>query len=142
MVAWPRLARGAWAGLLAGVITFAMIAVYVGLLQSEGTGDLSTTRARAVIVWLAAAGIAAVTGGVVPHTRVRFALLAVAAFMLLVWGSLAMFSIGLPLFVAGVFALVAADAASRGMPARVTFPMAVGAGAGAIAVAAVVLTAT
>src|SRR6266705_2080658 len=97
----------AWTALVAGAITLGMDVVYVLILQSQGEGDLHRARP------LAASAAVALGGWRVREPRLRLALLAAAAFTLLAWGFLAILSIGLPVFVAGVLLLVSASHAAN-----------------------------
>ena len=104
--------RRAWTALVAGAITFGMDVLYVVILQSEGEGDLHRARAQLIATSLAASGLVALGGWLVREPRLRLALLAAASFTLLTWGFLALFSIGLPVFVAGVLLLVSTSHAA------------------------------
>ena len=101
--------RGAWIALLAGAITLGMDVLYVVILRSEGEGDLHRARTQLIAASLAGSAAIALGGWRVREPRLRLALLTAASFTLLAWGFLAMFSIGLPVFVAGILLLVAAS---------------------------------
>src|SRR5438093_7421869 len=86
--------RGGWPPLVAAALTLATDVVYVLVIQSQGEGDLDRTRARLIAASLAAAASAALAGWLVQDARIRLALLGAAAFTMLAWGFLGMFTIG------------------------------------------------
>lgn len=101
-------------GVTAAVVALAANVVYVVSLHREG--DLGSSRVQFVAASVTAAALAAAFGArSAGSRRFRFALVNAAAFTLLAWGVLAVFSIGFPLFVAGGFALVAAERMSSGL---------------------------
>jgi len=104
--------RSAWTALVAGAITIGIDVLYVVILRSEGEGELHRPRAQLIAASLAASAVIALGGWLVREPRLRLALLAAAAFTLLAWGFLAMFSIGLPVVVAGILVLVSASRAA------------------------------
>src|SRR5437763_8670110 len=94
--------RPMWAALAAGAIALAMDVVYVIVLRSEGEGDLHRARAQLIAASLAASAAVALSGWLVREPRLRLGLMGAASFTLLGWGFLAIFTIGLPVLVAGV----------------------------------------
>jgi hypothetical protein len=68
--------------------------------------------------------------------------MAAAAFTLLAWGFLAMFSIGLPVFVAGALLLASASRAAREVSTGEAFAITVAAGVSAVVLAGVILATT
>ena len=103
------LRRAPWTALVAGVIALGMDALYVVILNSEGEGDLHSARPQLIVASLATSAAVALGGWFVRDPRLRLGLLTAASFTLLGWGFLAMFSIGLPVLVAGVLLLASAS---------------------------------
>ena len=68
--------------------------------------------------------------------------MAAAAFTLLAWGFLAMLSIGLPIFVAGVLLLVSASRAADKVSTRAAFAITAAAGVSALVLAGIIVTTT
>jgi hypothetical protein len=104
------------AGIVGGVIGLATLAAYLAIIVSEGDDS-----AGEVVPWAAAmalAGTAAVAGSLSTPRRHGQSLLRAAAVGFIVVGLLAIFSIGLPLLIAGVLCLVTSEgstaAQSRG----------------------------
>ena len=87
-----------------------MDAVYLALIRSEGDDSLGEFLPFALLI--GGAGLAAVAGSVRRDARLRSALLWPAAVVLIGIGLLAIFSIGLPLLVAGVLSGVGGARAS------------------------------
>ena len=131
-----------WTAFVAGAITLGMDVVYVLILQSEGEGDLHRARPQLIATSLAASAAVALGGWRVRDPRLRLALLAAAAFTLLAWGFLAMFSIGLPVFVAGVLLLVSASHAANEVSTRDGFAITATAGTLALVFAGTILATT
>ena len=100
------LRRAPLTALVAGAIALGMDVLYVVILSSEGEGDLYSARVELIVASLAASAAVALGGWFVREPRLRLGLLTAASFTLLGWGFLAMFSIGLPVLVAGVLLLV------------------------------------
>jgi len=98
--------------LVAGAIALGMDVLYVVILRSEGEGDLYSTRVELIVASLAASAAVALGGWFVREPRLRLGLLTAASFTLLGWGFLAMFSIGLPVLVAGALLLASASQAA------------------------------
>ena len=93
--------------LVAAGITVTMLVVYVVVMNEQGDTPL---------VWvLAVLGVAAALAVYSANPAAAFgpAALSAAAFLLIVMGVLGLFSIGLPLLVAGVMAAVSAWRQSR-----------------------------
>jgi hypothetical protein len=132
----------AWTALVASAITLGMDVVYVLILQSEGEGDLHRARPQLIATSLAASAAVALGGWRVRDPRLRLALLAAAAFTLLAWGFLAMLSIGLPVFVAGVLLLISASRAANEVSTREGFAITAAAGVSALVLAGVIVTTT
>src|ERR671922_584706 len=104
--------RESWATRLAGTIAFGMDVVYLFVLRSEGEGDLQRARPQLIAASIAASAAAAFVSPLLREPRLRLALLAAAAFTLLAWGFVGMFTIGLPVFAGGVLLLVPASRAA------------------------------
>ena len=101
------MARPSALGLLAAALATATDVLYVVVIASQGPPYEAGTVALVASAIALAAGVA-VYGSLGPTGSGRRRLLYVPAGALLVLGVLGMFSIGLPLFVAGVLALAAA----------------------------------
>ena len=109
------LRRAPWTALAAGAIALGMDVLYVVILRSEGEGDLHSARTQLIVASLAASAAVALGGWFVRKPRLRLGLLTAASFTLLGWGFLAMFSIGLPILVAGALLLVSASHTGDGL---------------------------
>jgi len=98
---------GARLALAAAVVAIGTDVLYLAIIRSQGPGepgDLTVPVVAAVILGLAVcAGVAAIASA--PTTRK--VLLSIATAGLFVMGVLGLFSIGLPLLVAGILSLVA-----------------------------------
>ena len=100
---------------VAAVITFSISALYIGIMFSQG--GVEVARVVMVAAYLAGLGVCALVGA--SRTRPdRVILLGVATGGLIGLAIVSLFSIGLLLFVAGVFALVAWMRAGVGASAR------------------------
>ena len=106
------LRRAPLTALVAGAIALGMDVLYVVILSSEGEGDLYSARVELIVASLAASAAVALGGWFVREPRLRLGLLTAASFTLLGWGFLALFSIGLPVLVAGVLLLVSTSRAA------------------------------
>jgi membrane protease YdiL (CAAX protease family) len=135
------LAR-AWTAIAAGVIAFGMDALYIAILHSEGEGDLHRARAQLIAASLAVSGAVALAGWLVRDPRLRLALLAAAAFTLLVWGILGILSIGLPVFAAGILLLVTASHAADEVSTKEGYAITVVAGVSVLVLVGVILKTT
>jgi hypothetical protein len=131
----------AWTALLAGAIVLGMDVVYVLVLRSEGEGDLHRAGPQLIAASLAACAAIAAGAWFVREPRVRLALLVSAAFTLLAWGFLALFSIGLPVFVAGILLLVSVGRAADDVSAPARFAITVASSVVALLLVAAVVTA-
>ena len=98
--------RPSIAGLVAAVIALVMAVVYLMLIAAEDEDDWGVVAVFALAI--GASGLAAGVGSVLPHGPARLGLLGGAAVTLIVVGMLSIFSIGLPLLVAGCLAVGAA----------------------------------
>jgi hypothetical protein len=112
----PTVLRHEWPAFLAGALTLGMDVVYILLLSAEGEGDLDRVRTRLIATSLAAASAASFGGWLVGDPRLRLGLLNAASLTMLAWGFLGMFSIGLPVFVAGVVLLVSVGRTAQQVP--------------------------
>jgi len=122
-------------GLGAAALAALDIGVYARLLQVGGT---SRTPSLPLVLLLAAIAVAAGLGALVQAPLTRRTLLGGAAGAALLTGVVGIFSIGLPLFGAGVLALFAIASTPAGpAPRRAAIAPAVGATLGLAAVAAV-----
>ena len=100
---------------IAAVITFCICGLYVGIIVSQG--EVEVVAAVVIAAYLAGLGACALVGA--SRTRPdRVILLGVATGGLFGVAILSLFSIGLLLLVAGVFALVAWTRAGVGASAR------------------------
>jgi hypothetical protein len=133
----PR--RASWAALIAGAIALAVDVAYLLVLRSEGEGDLHRARVQLIATSLAASAAVGLGAGLVREPRLRLALLAAASFTLLAWGFLGMFTIGLPVFVAGVLLLFATGHAAAEVPTAEAFAVTAVAGTAALVVVSVIL---
>ncbi len=127
---------------MAGAITLGMDVLYVVILQSEGEGDLHRARTQLIAASLAASAAIALGGWRVREPRLRLALLTAASFTLLAWGFLAMFSIGLPVFVAGILLLVSASRVADEVPTPEAFAITAVTGVSALLLVGAILTTT
>ena len=134
--------RGDRLALVAGALTLGMDVVYVVLIQSEGEGDLDRARVRLIAVSLAAAASAAFGGWLVQDARVRLGLFGAAAFTMLAWGFLGIFSIGLPIFVAGTLLLFSAARAAEEVPTGEALAITATAGISALILAGTIVATT
>jgi hypothetical protein len=98
--------RPSIAGLVAAVIALVMLVVYLMLIAAEDEDDWGIVAVFAVLI--GASGLAAGVGSVLAYGPARTGLLSGAAATLIVVGVLGIFSIGLPLLVAGWLAVGAA----------------------------------
>jgi hypothetical protein len=137
----PRL-RDGWAALVAGAIALGMDVVSVLVLQSEGEADLDRTRPQLIAASLAASAAVALGGWLVREPRLRLALLSAAAFTLLGWGFVGMFSIGGPVFAAGVLLLFPTGRTADGVSGSEAFAITAAAGISALALISVILGST
>ncbi len=127
---------------MAGAITLGMDVLYVVILQSEGEGDLHRARTQLIAASLAASAAIALGGWRVREPRLRLALLTAASFTLLAWGFLGMFSIGLPVFVAGILLLVSASRVADEVPTPEAFAITAVTGVSALLLVGAILTTT
>ncbi len=134
--------RHGWAALVAAALTLGMDVVYVLVLQSEGEGDLNRARARLIAASLAGSAGVTLGGWLVRDPRLRLGLLGAASFTMLAWGFLGMFTIGLPIFVAGILLLVAASRAAEEVPVPEGFTITAVAGLSALVLAGVIVATT
>ena len=100
-------------GALAAAIAGTVDVGYLWLIHQQGTEPLTDGRVVLVATLVGIAGAAAAAGAVTPRPRARVSLLALASSLLMMLGVVGLFSIGLPLLVAAVFALGGAVIASR-----------------------------
>src|SRR5437868_3345396 len=95
-----------WIGVVVAVIAAAVDILYIGLVNSQGGGDPEYLRIPFVAAFIALMAICAALSARRSSITVRAALLGVSAGGLLLLGFFAIFSIGLPLLLAGVLALL------------------------------------
>ena len=106
------MTRPSWSGLAAAGIAIAVDVAYVAILLAEDEGDELTFA-----YLIAIAALAAAAGAFAPQSEIRATLLGISAFVLIGIGILGIFSIGLPLILAGALAAIgAARTAHRGTP--------------------------
>jgi hypothetical protein len=108
--------RPSIAGITAAAISLVMVAVYISLIASQGESDWNIVIVIAVLI--GSAGAAAAVGSLLPYGPVRVGLLTVSAATLIVLGLIGIFSIGLPLLVAGWLATGAAIRSGAGLAQR------------------------
>ena len=100
VVGSPRSRRSSLPSLIAALIAFADDALYLLLIRSQGSSR--DPRVTFVAVFIAGEATIALTAALVARPAARTVLLGPAFGGLLALGLLAMFSIGLPLVVAGI----------------------------------------
>jgi membrane protease YdiL (CAAX protease family) len=132
----------AWTALVAGAIALGVDVLYVVILRSEGEGDLHRTRPQLIAASLAASAVVALGGWLVREPRLRLGLLTAASFTLLAWGFLAMFSIGLPVLVAGALLLATTDRAAEGVSTSEGFAITAATAVSALVLVALIVTTT
>ena len=98
--------RPSFSGLAGAVIAAAVTCLYLVLAAREGNNDLAIVATFAVLIGGSAA--AAAVGSLIADGPLRVALLATAATILLVVGVLGIFTIGMPLLLAGALTTGAA----------------------------------
>ncbi len=108
--------RTSFAGITAAAIATVMVVVYLAIITSQGEDDWGVVAVFAVLIGSCA--VAAAVGSLLPYGTVRTCLLTGAAATLLVVGILGIFSIGLPLLVAGWLATGAAIRSGAGSAQR------------------------
>ncbi|HVL26544.1 MAG TPA: hypothetical protein VM390_00235 [Acidimicrobiales bacterium] len=105
--------RPSIAAIAAAVVAAVMLVVYLVIAASEGDNPWAGVGLFAAILTVAA--VSAAVGALLPYGARRTALLSVAALLLVGVGVLGIFTIGLPLLVAGLCAFgAAAFSAGRG----------------------------
>ena len=134
--------REAWTAQVAGAIALGIDVLYVLILRSEGEGDLHRARAQFIATSLAASAAIALGGWRVPEPRVRLGLLSAASFTLLAWGFLGIFSIGLPVLVAGILLLASASRAADEVSVPEAYAITAITGVGALVLAGLIVTTT
>jgi hypothetical protein len=95
-----------WAGVAAAVIAGTVDVLYLGYVNSQGAGDPQFLRVPFVATFIAIMAICAALSSRSSAARWRPLLLGASAAGLLLLGYFGIFSIGLPLLVAGALALV------------------------------------
>ncbi|TMF30039.1 MAG: hypothetical protein E6I25_04435 [Chloroflexi bacterium] len=93
-------------GVAAALIAGTVDVLYLGYVSSQGAGDPQFLRVPLVALFIAVMAICAALSARQSAARWRPLLLGASAAGLLLLGYFAIFSIGLPLLVAGAFALV------------------------------------
>jgi hypothetical protein len=112
-----RVERASLLGLASAAVALATDVLYLSVINSQG-GPLNLDRVVVVAAAIAAAAAAAVAGSLARDPSVRVLFLSTAAAILIVWGWIGAFSIGVFLLLAGTLAVVAAarvDGARRGV---------------------------
>lgn len=94
-----------WAGVGAAIIAATVDVLYPGFVSSQGASDPQFLRVPFVAAFIALMAICAALSAAASAGRWRPLLLGVSAAGLLLLGFFAIFSIGLPLLVAGLLAL-------------------------------------
>lgn len=90
------------AGLTAAVVALVIDAVYISIIESQDEGEWRAALGFGLLI--GAGGFAAAVGSLFRRGPTRTTLLGAAAAVLVVVGVLGIFSIGLPLLVAGLLA--------------------------------------
>ena len=121
-----------WAGIGAAIIAAAVDVLYLGIVGSQGSNP-QYLRVPFVAAFVVLTAICAALSSLV-SARWRPPLLGFSAAGLLLVGFFAIFSIGLPLLVAGFLALAGLIAESRGASRNVAVGMAAGGGVVAVVV--------
>ena len=93
-----------WAGVGAAIIAATTDAVYLGTIEAQGGSASQFLRVPFIAAFIAVMAICAALSSIASAGRWRSFLLGVSAAGLLLLGFFAMFSIGLPLVIAGVLA--------------------------------------
>jgi len=123
--------------LLAAVLTVAVDALYLYVIQ--GQEDTAVTDARVLFVagCLAGAAVFAAVGAVIPDGVIRVVLLAAAACALLAWAFLGALSIGILLVLPTILTVRAAVRAVQAMGGEFSYGVAATAGFAALALVAI-----
>ena len=106
-------ARGALPTIAGGALALAVFGFYVGILVSEGEGDLTRPAAQFLAAVLAASGLVLLGAWSLSSPRVRYGALQTSAWVLSAWAILGSFSIGLLLVPSAILAWLAALAEGR-----------------------------
>jgi hypothetical protein len=122
---------------IVSIVTAATALGYIGLLGQQNDWPALDARQATVLKLLVAFAIVSAIGAFARPTSVRAATAAACAAGLLPLGLLSLFSIGLPLIVAGALALIAWVNASNGARGRETLVLSVASAIAAIAILAV-----
>src|SRR3989442_14963820 len=133
-----------WAGVAAAAIAGPVDVLYLGYVGSQGASDPQFLRVPFVALFIAVMAICAALSARKSAARWRPLLLGASAAGLLLLGYFGIFWIGLPLLVAGAFALVSLIGTlslEGGLPAGSGKAAAAGAAAGGAVLAVVVLLA-
>ena len=93
--------------------------VYITIITAEGIERDDAAETALIAASFASAALAAAAGSLLPGTGWRLLLLSWSATTLIVWGFLGIFSIGLPLLVAGILSAMAVSRTARSVPADV-----------------------
>ena len=97
-----------WPGLVSAAIAGVVEVLYLILIARQDTEPLTDGRVVLVATLILSAGVVAAIGSLSQRLLTRLNLLSLATSLLLVLGSIGLFSIGLPLLVAGGFSLAGA----------------------------------
>jgi hypothetical protein len=111
----PRDRRGSVPAVIAAGITFATVVLYIAVIVSQGEVDIASVTV--IAAYIAGLGVFALTGAVRTSPD-RVIPLGIASGGLVGAAVVSLFSIGLLLLVAGVFALVAWTRAGVGASRR------------------------
>lgn len=138
----PRLEALSIPAVVAAVIAAADDALYVILIRSQGTFPDDRGRVIFVAGFLAAVATVALGAALLTAPKARVVLLGAATGALFALGTLAAFSIGMPLLIAGVLTAMAwTRAADAGQPDTGTaLPVAFALAAAGLLIVGIVLT--
>ena len=130
-----KLRAGSIPGLIAAGGALGAVAVYLMVINSDGEDELTSSRVTFVASSIAAAALLAAAGAFVQKPLMRFAILALAALLLVVFTLLGAMSIGILLLLPTVLASRSAVQASKEIPQSTAWAVALG---GLVSVLAVV----
>lgn len=130
-----------WASLLAAAIGFATVAVYIAIIVNQDTDTSDYPRVGFVTLYFASLSAAAFASASAEGRR-SVAMRSAATSGFLFWGLIAAASIGLPLLIAGLMALVALIRTLRVVPGSGLWASGVAIATVATGVAGIVLTAS
>ncbi len=105
-----------------GIVASTVAALYVVLITREDSVPRERVQIAFIASMLIATGAAGLTGAVWPRAYVRAVLLSAAGAGMVVWGTIGMFTIGLPLLIAAIPTWGAAVRVARRQPGSAPAP--------------------